>query len=272
MSARFLIIGPPAQSWAERLSPLVSDQVHFDQARLPSAGIRQFEETPADLIIIADTKGGPRVETLIQAIRQRALGQLTPILLLCPLPQEDSVQNRVDDLELAGWLGPDASPEAVLALLEETLGVALKASQSPGETPQGPPQENTSYFGGDIILEPIDDAPTTTRELPRGSIFRRPPSQILAQDLSAEEIRRKLKTVRHEDYYAVLEVRRGAEGQTVREAFHKLHARFDPRKVDFELAHRFQAELDEIRDAFEDAFAVLGDPQLREPYLRHTMK
>ena len=93
-----------------------------------------------------------------------------------------------------------------------------------------------------------------------------------AGPLMADDIRRKLKAVRHEDYYAILEIRRGAESQTVREAFHRLTALYDPAHLEFEVAHKFQDELDEIRDALEDAFAVLGDPELREPYLKSTVK
>jgi DnaJ-class molecular chaperone len=87
-----------------------------------------------------------------------------------------------------------------------------------------------------------------------------------------ETIKRKLRAVRHEDYYAILELRRGAEGAVVREAFHRLYRRFDSREIDFELAHRFEEELGELRDALEDAWAVLGDSKLRESYLEYTTR
>ncbi len=281
---RLLIIGRPAQGWSERLNQETGDSLEIDTARLPSAGIRQFEATPADLIIIADDRGGSRVETLVHAIQKRPLGQLTPLLLICPLPTDQPVEERVDALELAGWISSESSPSSVLDLIEKALDLDTGelTSQSTTETrsegaaqpdhpASQPPTGGASYFDGDVVLEPIDDSPRP-RRVDRSSIFRTPATFTDDSPLEADEIRRKLKAVRHEDYYAILELRRGAESQTVREAFHRLQARFAPDSLPFELAHRFQDELAEIRDALEDAFAVLGDPDLREPYLRHTVK
>ena len=276
---RLLIIGRPSAAWAERLNQVTHQSLEIDTARLPSAGIRQFETIPADLIIIADDRGGSRVETLVHAIQKRPLGQLTPLLLICPLPTDHPVEERVEALELAGWLSSESSPASVISLIESALDVELADSEKPGapsvdkpaDEPAAKPSESASYFDGDVVLEPIDDTPKP-RRVDRSSIFRTPATFSDGAPLDADEIRRKLKAVRHEDYYAILELRRGAESQTVREAFHKLRARFDAASLDFELAHKFQDELDEIRDAFDDAFAVLGDPDLREPYLRHTVK
>lgn len=284
---RLLIIGRPAQEWADALR-LVTTLVEIDTARLPSAGIRQFEETPADLIVIADQKGSPRVETLARAIRNRPLGELTPILMLAPLPPEGSVEERLQSLDLLQWLPPETPPEEILLAIEESFDLQLRADSSPpgltesttsGEQDQAPlpPDKEdyhgrASYFDGALVLEPLDDLGPTTRSVPRSSIFRGTTTDTSPGALSAEELKRKLKAVRHEDYYAILELRRGAEGQQVREAFHRLQTRFHPSSLPFELVHKFQDELDEILDAFEDAFAVLGDPDLRGPYLRHTVK
>ena len=286
-SIRLLIIGRPASTWARSLREEASPPLEIDHARLPSAGIRLFETTPADLIIIADDKGGSRVEILANAIRNRPLGELTPILMLAPLPPEP-LDEKIQSLDLVGWLPPEAPPAAILELVGHALDFDLltssalhqestAASLTPLASAPLPPEQQdphgrASYFDGELVLEPLDlPAPSQARPIARSSIFRSITTDTSPDALSHDELRRKLKAVRHEDYYSILEIRRGAQGQTVREAFHRLRHRFDPQHLPFELAHQFHAELQEIADALEDAFAVLGDPDLREPYLRHTV-
>lgn len=308
---RVLIIGRTASAWAERLGGAVGPAVEWDVARLPSAGIRQLEETPPDLVIIADEAGGQRVETLIAAIRNRPIGQLLALLLLCPQPSPAEVLEKIDSLELGGWLPADASIREVIREIEQTLDVVLgvesgaspKAESmfgdfaAPVENPPVESQRETfpvRVSTSDYLLEPLGfdggfdvgrdtyspfsepekpvNPALSTGSVERRSMFPSRTSTGFDGGLDSESVMRKLKDVRHEDYYAMLEIRRGAESQTVREAFYRLYARFDPQKVDFELSHRYHAEFSEIRDALEDAWAVLGDPDLREPYLAHTVR
>ncbi|RAL20175.1 hypothetical protein DL240_18325 [Lujinxingia litoralis] len=283
---RLLIIGRPGSQWADRLHQLHLSELEIDHERLPSAGIRRFEESPADLIIIADDQGGERVEILAGALRNRPLGQLVPLMLVCPLPDAERLQAATDTLDLVGWLPPETSPQALLTRIEAALDVSLSAQPSPStphaepsfapEAPDAsaPPEPSAPpsrvFRSGDLTLEPLDPGPT--HQVDRQSIFPTRDFSYPDAPVDAELIRRKLKAVRHEDYFAILEVRRGAETQPIREAFHRLYARFDPRNIDFQTAHAFEEALAEIRDALEDAWAVLGDPALREPYLRYTLR
>ncbi len=309
---RVLIIGRTASSWAEELGRVAGAAVELDVARLPSAGIRQLEEMPPDLVIIVDEVGGQRVETLVAAIRNRPIGQLLAILLLCPQPSGAEVLEKIGALELAGWLPVDASVREVIREIEQTLdvvladpgavgaGVASVQKPEPSAMPPGMEQKAAGVPGPvvtrDYLLEPLGfeppgyeppgyeppgygapgqdfyGSPEPEPFAERRSMFPTRASTGFDGGLDAESVLRKLKEVRHEDYYAVLEIRRGAESQTVREAFYRLYAKFDPQKVDFELSHRYHAEFSEIRDALEDAWAVLGDPDLREPYLAHTVR
>lgn len=280
---RLLIIGRPAAGWAGQLGAVAGDGVEFDTARLPSAGIRQFEATPPDVVLIADAQGGQRVETLVRALQGRPLGELTPLLLLCPLPDEAPVDERIETLDVTGWLPPDTAADDVLAEIESALDADLRTTgpdtteaDADGDaaapvTPEQTDDGSASYFDGDVVLEPVEE-PAVRRRVDRSTIFRNAAPEPSDGAIDAEALQRKLKAVRHEDYYVILEVRRGAGSQRVREAFHELYARFDPESLDFSLVRQFQDELDEIRDALEDAFAVLGDPDLREAYLQHTVK
>lgn len=271
-----LIIGQPAQDWAAKLDAIVGDDVEIGAARLPSAGIRQFESTPPDLLIIADSEGGSRVEILARALRKRPLGQLVPLFLLCPRPGDGSAQNVIDELDVVQWLPVDTGADALITHIESTLGDDLRRKANPAEdvtTASAPIEKEdgtVSYLDGEVVLEPVDEP--AHHRVERSTIFRSTEAgDADGQSVSVDEIKRKLKAARHEDYYVILEVRRGAEGQTIREAFHRLAARFDPESLDFRLVRQLQDELDEIRDALEDAFAVLGDPQLRQSYLQHTV-
>lgn len=80
-------------------------------------------------------------------------------------------------------------------------------------------------------------------------------------------IQRKLRQVRHETYFDVLEVDDGAAAMDLSDAFARLSARFGPHHVSAELARRFGAELAEVRDGLEDAFAVLSNDRLRLAYV-----
>lgn len=288
---RLLFIGRPADNWATRIGEIVGDGVDFDTARLPSSGVRRFEETPADLVVAVDNRGDGRVGDLAEAIRQRPLGRLVPLIVIAPPP--DDADTRCQRLGLSAWLDTETAPSIIVDTIDEALETDLRTIGSPnqsgttaGDTPSStsgddssprPPDttgdDGASYFGGDVVLEPVDgdDGP---RQVDRSSIFRNPDGGRDVDDDApdAEAIERKLEAVRHRDYFEVLEVRRGAETQAIREAFHRLYARFDPDRLDFQLLRDHRGAIDEIRDALEDAFAVLGDPELRRAYREHTVK
>ena len=104
---RLLLVGRPATSLSERLNQLTQGAITLDVARLPAEAIRRFEEVPPDAILVCDEAGGGRVSTLVKAIKHRPLGQLVPLILICPQPasQEDA-QALARELELHAWLVP----------------------------------------------------------------------------------------------------------------------------------------------------------------------
>ena len=78
----------------------------------------------------------------------------------------------------------------------------------------------------------------------------------------------KLKQVRHESYFVILETTPQATRQQVREAYDLVSRRFQPERMTRELAERYHDELAEIRDGLEDAYAVLSDDELRKAFIR----
>ncbi|MFW5968571.1 MAG: hypothetical protein ACOCV2_13690 [Persicimonas sp.] len=297
---RVLIIGREGASWAEGLAEYAGEEIELDHARLPAAGLRQLEKTPPDALVVVET-AADRAHKLVAAVRERPVGQLIPIAIVAP-PPTDQEAERVE-----AWLSPDTPLEQLVDMLEEALEVGL-ASEADEATPAPPkpPRERTSKEkptpslpkprsrastsgAGDeeapedapaeepaYYIEEIEDEPQGSQQVRRDSLFSTPRSSRESEagrdGVDREEIERKLKAVRHEDYFSILEVRRGADSTVIREAFHRLTRRFDADRVDFELAHQLEDELAEIQDALEDAWAVLGDPKLREAYLEHTTK
>lgn len=277
---RLLIIGRPARELADDIDASTCEAVAVEAARRPAAGVRHFESTPADLIVVTDDADTDRVQSLADAIRQRPLGKLVPMIAVAPA---DDTGDRIRQLELVDWHGPDTPTATIVATIEEALETSIRDDQSASgdaattrqtDDPVAPeaaaPDGSASYLDGDVVLEPVDE-PDRPRRLDRDSLFDDDgPAAPDGSDVTADELDRKLETVRHDDYYAILEVRRGAESQSVRDAFHRLYNRYDPDSMRFDLVRDRREAIDEIRDALEDAFAVLGDPELRRRYLDHT--
>ena len=78
----------------------------------------------------------------------------------------------------------------------------------------------------------------------------------------------KLDHVRFGDYHAVLEVTPGATAYVIREKYRALSALYSPTGWPGPLAAADVPVLDEIRRGVEDAFSVLGEPELRSRYER----
>lgn len=159
-------------------------------------------------------------------------------------------------------------------------GIKPSVPKPHASSPGGPTRTNRPQPPWDT--PPADQSPAQApwnqpQTVDHGSIF--PSSGSRMHDLDGAQggidgrgIEQKLQAVRHKDYYAILEIRRGSETSVVREAYQRLYQQFDPDEVEFRIAHRFEAELAEIRDALEDAWAVLGDPALREAYLSQALR
>jgi hypothetical protein len=284
---RILLIGRVADSWANRLAAHARG-VDFDVARLPAAGIRQLEQTPPDAVVVFEDGGTDRLFALVDAIKKRPLGALTPVIVVSNDALSDTQRQSLD---VAAWIDLDANEDVLLKALAERLGVEVgelttqeihrpagsTAPPSPSQT-QGHSRSQPAQTAAplrvetnDFVIEeiPEDRGPRT---LTAGDIFPQRFSGGNSDELNESELRRKLKSVRHEDYFVILEVPRGAETAGIREAFHRMTGRFHNTRIPFDLQHRYHAELGEVRDAFEDAWAVLGDPKLRQEYLEHTTR
>ncbi len=90
--------------------------------------------------------------------------------------------------------------------------------------------------------------------------------------VNGDVIRLKLRQIRHEDYFSILDLRKSADISSIEQSFQLLRRRFEASRVAAPLADRHHNELREICDALEDAFAVLSNTDLREDYLRALLQ
>ncbi len=270
--ARLLLIGGPAPTWAQELESVAGEQLELLACRLPSEGIRHFQQSPPDLVLIVDTKGGDRVQVLARALLDRPLGTLVPIAIHAPAPNDKDAARKA--LGLACWFDPSTTAQEVHATVCELLH--LDDEVAPLE-PEHQDRETTSYLDGELVLESVepqkqpssgnaDSLPTPPRISPSAAATKEP------RAVDRQELERLLKAVRHDDYYTILDIRRGADSQRIRQAYQARQSRFDPQQLPFELSHTYQDELDEIADALDDAYAVLGDPDLRRDYLEAILQ
>ncbi len=235
---RILAIGKEAKRVEEKLAQF---DIEIEVIELPAAGVRAMESTPPDLVVIYELQYVSTVGLLVDGIQSRPLGQLTPIVVLAPKDVAPSDKN------IQAWESPDISTENLRFLISQILGTEIGAKPSI-------PVVSSPSLG--YRIEEIQDSVV----------------EIIEEALSAEEIRRMLRKVRHEDYFTILGVGRSVGNEQVQLAYSKLSYRFEPSKVDFDLRRSFQDELAEIVDALEDAWAVLGDHALRQTYVEATTR
>ena len=299
---RVLFIGRQAPDWASAMRSSLGPQIELDTQTMPAAGLRHFDQTPPDAVVLIDPTNSARAETLARAIRERPVGQLIAIIAVAPVDARSA--ELADDGLVDEWLAPENAQPRLPGAIFEALGLDCN---SPSIQPAPPAYFTEKTYFIEEIDEPEDPGSTQSlqstqfgesapggaqsfmgfsdldgfsdkpRHMSHADIFPSSGSRLhdlnaVQGHLSASAIQEKLQAVRHRDYFAILELRPGAEGALIREAFHRLYAQFDPDQLDFSLAHRFEAELAEIRDALEDAWAVLGDPRLREAYLTHAIR
>lgn len=282
----------------------------IDTARLPAAGLRQLTSTPPDAVLIVEASNPARASALVVAVRQQPLGALTPVIVhgegIDPTLDvqanlasangasevlralEEALEFEIGELSAETDGGsvvtfetprPSSSPDRARApapdretATEETsrAPTAENPAVTPGLRHQGEPARlETPKF---ILEEIIDEDPDGPRRLDRGELFGSRGRRRSQSDVDDSTVKRMLRSVRHEDYYAILGVHRGAETPAVRDAFYRQVERYDPANVDVDVAHRHHLELAEIRDALEDAWAVLGDSDLRTDYLDATTR
>ena len=87
--------------------------------------------------------------------------------------------------------------------------------------------------------------------------------------LDHARLEERLRLVREADYFEVLGLTRDANAADVRRAQRELQAAFSDAAVEAGVIAERAADLSEIRDALEDAAALLGEDDLRLAYLAH---
>lgn len=233
---RILFIGREAASWSGRVGLATGGAVETDAEKLPAAGIRRIDESPPDAIVVVAPESDARLGILLEGIRSRPVGGLAPLILLAHTEPPSDVADLCD-----ARLGADVDEERLIDTVRDLLGLEPEDLQPPADQEKPATVAPARPVADDTVVIPLDDA----------------------------GVERKLREVRHENYFTILEVTVDAPPHKIRDAFQTQARRFAPANVSVELERRWEGALDEIRDAIEDAWAVLGNDALRERYARY---
>lgn len=293
---RILIIGRKAGQLAQALEASTAWALEIDTARLPAAGVRQMEAFPPDIIIL-QVQTTVRTLSLAIGIKKRPMGELIPVVVV---GEDDASDNAPGREFIDSWLPLSITPRELLkelASLLELDDAELETSEQPRgleeSTAPSPSEvsEVSEARASPVVAAPVVAAPEAEYEIEiiedenedfdetrgptsisRREIFGDRTTAPTSDAIDEAGLRRKLRAIRHEDYFAILEVPRGVETPAAKQAYSRLKQRFSKDTLDYDLIHRYHAELEEIRDALEDAWAVLGDASLRGSYLDQTTR
>jgi methylmalonyl-CoA mutase cobalamin-binding subunit len=240
--------------------------------------VQLVDDDCPDAIIVTIGRDADVVASVIQAVRARPLGSLVPVVVLDGGRASDHPILTSDGALEAGadrFFGAGTPANHIVATVAELLGIDLKIeSDQPAPTPT-PAEEDTTALTPSPAPSPESDAATVEvmarrTYQPELSTPRFDPAKNPRQHEAAgpDTIIKKLRQSRHEDYFTVLEVRKGSDLRAVELSYERLRQSFDPAYVARPVSDRLHVELLEICDTLDDAFAVLSDSHLREDYLR----
>ncbi len=280
-----LVIGREAGEWEDILSAREHDGLAARSAQRPGEALRAFDELSPDMVVIAEPAGSERLEPLVAAIRGRPLGQMVPIAVAADdrpglddsnvdvISDRGGLGERLEshfelDFSLSGDTEPElASPENVQTAELDTIEAEESTDSS---------ERNERIEGDGYVVEPLEESDEEASHSARAPTS---PDETVQRDSAASRsdvdeaaIDRKLRTVRHDDYFAILELERSADVRDVLEAHRRLRDQFRTSNLEPSLARSYSDALEEIADALDDARAVLGDETLREQYLDATTR
>lgn len=84
-----------------------------------------------------------------------------------------------------------------------------------------------------------------------------------------QQIESKYKEVMLLNYFQILEISPESNDGEIRRSFQQLKHKYDKERYTPEVISMFELPLQEIRTVLEEAYSVLGDPQLRSRYMSH---
>lgn len=253
---RLLCIGPAAAEVSGRLQR-AAPVLDIVSERLPAGAVRSFQQTPADVLVFCWTVPDARMPKVIDVLGATPLGGLTPTIAV-------TSGDGSHDLGVDAVFGIDDPASGLLEHIAKLLGIEREEllATATSETSYDPPPATRSE-AEPSLAGLAGEVEHDTGEAAR--LVDRPTSRD-TQPLEPAAIEAKLRHVRHNSYFDILEVSTAATTPAVRDAYETLSARFAGPAISRDLAKRYGAELDEVREALDDAFAVLSNDDLRAIY------
>lgn len=255
------------------LAEVIPTRVSVSHAVRPSAAIRAFDGETPDTVVI-DIGAKPEQAALtVEALRARPIGALVPIFLVETLPTQHLVATPSGARQAGAdhFFASTASARSILKAAASAVAFDLGDFDEDGGADERPlldevgPTVHRQLAELEHPAATEQGAPTPIHSPVAG---RRP----VDHPVDADAIRRKLRQVRHEDYFTILDLRKSADAHRITQAYGQLRRRFDPSSVAPSVVDQHHREVKEICDALDDAYGVLGSEPLRTQYLRALLE
>ena len=248
----------------------------------------EFDKSPYDGVLLFLEEHETESLVACKSLRKHTMGSLVPIVMV------GSEHSRIQNTEQAIGAGADQFCPASMSAKEilMTFGNLLNLAHDFEAEEQPPPLTAPEYLwlpgkepdqsDQDRSFAEADSLGTPPSEQIEGAFEeqeerygadgapRRVPAAFIPK-VTSELLKRKLRAVRHEDYFAILEVRKGATARELKDGVDRLRRQYDPNNIAAPLCDRYLLEIREILDTIEDAWAVLSDVKLKKQYLKSIL-
>lgn len=268
-----LIVGSSSEQTETSLRQLSGDRPTFVSETLPTAGLRQFKAEVPDVVIICDDDRD-RADELARAMRGQTGGQFVHFIVQAP-PFGDANEGQNF---FYNWMSPHLEPQDLWDEIRNRFEIPDPDSESSPSRPEGSSEPSSgSTDNVPATRQQSDEAAVqSTSEAGVEKAGQRSASAIdpavdleierLNRDVSTSEIENKIEAIRHADYFEILELPRDAGDTDVRQMYEILSGRYSEEAIPAHLEKQYEDELREIRNTLDDAWAVLGDTELRKTY------
>jgi hypothetical protein len=242
-----LIIGPLDEETVRDLNSSGWDGFKIRHENLPTAGMRAYKSMTPDVVLF--TYGEvKRSMKLAEAVRDQPMGDFVELFIQVAPDRIPSDR----DTSLNFFTPNHHISELKTAIFQE-LGID---SPTP-EASTDPTQQLPTVGSEDSDTGHLEDlSGASEMELSR-----------IEEKVTEGEIQNKYHSVQHENYFRILEISSDTSDTDARHMYEILSRRYDPENLDPRLVDKCEDQLRKIQDGLEDAWAVLGDKQLREEYL-----
>ncbi len=253
--ASLVILAANSPDWRLPLAALLRERgVEVTESDDVFDAITELRHGAASVVVLHVDLGEEEVALAARTIRKRHGVDVRVVLV----GGGDEAATR-EFAELLGFHAWFADPHRYVAIANAVAVHALEGATAAGE--RAPTERPSARSSAPPVIATGDH---TVAETGGHAFADRPVSEA--------ELRRLLRVARHEDYFALLDLRRTATREQIDNAWRHLRHRLAESEIPAHLGEVMYRELREVRAAIDDAHAVLMSPAARDAYVRGLVR